>query len=81
MTPRRRSARGAATHRCPAPDCPLDVPRSQFACREHWYALPKSLRDEITASFRVGALSKPHIEAMGRAQDWLAMTAATEPPG
>lgn len=34
-------------HTCHAPHCVRQVPPHLFACREHWYALPKKIRDAI----------------------------------
>lgn len=35
------------THECPAPGCIADVPFDKLACRTHWYAIPKHLRDAL----------------------------------
>jgi hypothetical protein len=41
-------------HVCHAPGCRTPVPPKMFACRSHWYALPKRLRDAIWAAYRPG---------------------------
>lgn len=48
------------------------MPSSQLACRDHWYTIPKPLRDELTAAYREhGALSDEHMAAMGACTDFL----------
>lgn len=37
---------------CPAPGCGLDARPGQLACRGHWFALPKPLRDAIYDTWR-----------------------------
>lgn len=59
-----------ATHECPAPGCTKPVPRSQLACRAHWYAIPKPLRDEVWRAYR--------DHGMGSAEHTAAITAAIE---
>jgi hypothetical protein len=41
-------------HRCHAPGCDAPVPPKMFMCRQHWFALPKPLRDMIWATYRPG---------------------------
>lgn len=60
------------THKCPAPGCNVDVPFEQFACRAHWYSLPKDLRDALWSSWnRYGSGSVEHADAMDRCITWL----------
>lgn len=40
------------THECPAPDCTQRVPFDRFACRAHWYSIPKPLRDALWRAWR-----------------------------
>lgn len=44
----------AATHTCHATDCGVRVPPKMFMCRNHWYALPKSLRDAVWLAYVPG---------------------------
>lgn len=37
---------------CPHPQCKKSKPKNQFACRDHWYSLPKGIRDEIWAGWK-----------------------------
>lgn len=42
------------SHTCHAPDCTRQVPPKMFACREHWFRLPKNIRDAIWREYRDG---------------------------
>ncbi|MGH8572085.1 MAG: hypothetical protein ACREX8_05860, partial [Gammaproteobacteria bacterium] len=41
-------------HTCHWPGCGKPVPPAMWGCREHWFRLPKLLRDEIWATYRPG---------------------------
>lgn len=41
-------------HTCHATGCTNEVPPVMFMCRDHWYKLPKGLRDEIWRTYRPG---------------------------
>lgn len=41
-----------SVHECPYPGCAEQVDASRLACRRHWYALPKDVRDRIWASYK-----------------------------
>jgi hypothetical protein len=44
-----------AKHReCYHPRCRTHVPSARFACRPHWYSLPKPLRDRIWSTYVPG---------------------------
>lgn len=40
------------THRCPGPKCERRVAADQLACRDHWFQVPKALRDEVWSAWR-----------------------------
>lgn len=42
------------SHTCHAPGCTRQVPPAMFACRAHWYALEKRVRDAIWREYRNG---------------------------
>lgn len=42
------------THLCHAHGCKKRVPPRMFACKDHWYALRKELRDAIWREYRPG---------------------------
>lgn len=41
-----------ADHKCPKTGCNKQVPSHMLACRNHWFEVPKSLRDAIWDSYR-----------------------------
>jgi len=65
-------------HRCPAPGCDAAVPPEQYACRPHWFSIPKPLRDELWWALRSdGGLSDRHIAAMRACDEFLRDNATT----
>jgi hypothetical protein len=42
------------TRPCSRPACAARIPRSQYACRNDWFALPKPIRDAINTAWRTG---------------------------
>lgn len=42
------------THACHAPHCTVPVPPHMLACRAHWFALPKAIRDAVWREYRAG---------------------------
>ena len=59
---------GDGTHRCPGPRCKTRVPYHMLACRPHWYAVPKPLRDAVWHAVRNDGIgSAAHTEAIGAA--------------
>jgi len=64
-------------HECHWPGCIEQVPPAMWGCRRHWYALPKTIRDEVWATYRPGQEkdmnpSDRYIEAARKAQEWIA---------
>lgn len=48
-------ARGwGVKHTCHYPTCTKEVPPKLWGCKEHWFKLPKCLRDRIWATYREG---------------------------
>lgn len=41
-------------HTCHWTGCKVEVPPSMWGCKQHWYQLPKRLRDKIWATYRPG---------------------------
>lgn len=41
-------------HQCHWPGCTTQVPPAMWGCRNHWYSLPKYLRDKIWQTYRPG---------------------------
>jgi hypothetical protein len=50
-----------AKTKCPHPQCKNMKPRSQYACKNHWLALPKNIRDKVWTGFKTS--SKIWLEA------------------
>lgn len=70
-------------HFCHWPDCREQVPPRFWGCRYHWYALPRSIRDEIWRTYRPGqevmkTPSPEYIAAAQAAQDWIRTRALPE---
>lgn len=42
------------THVCHAENCNVAVPPKMFMCRQHWFMVPKPLRDAVWAEYRPG---------------------------
>lgn len=63
-------------HTCHWTDCQREVPPAMWGCRQHWFTLPKSLRDRIWATYRPGqeitkTPSAAYIEAAQAVQAWI----------
>ena len=69
-------------HTCHARGCDRAVPPRMFMCKDHWFALPKPMRDAIWDTYRPGQerTKDPSLEYLGAAKDavnWLAAKEAT----
>jgi hypothetical protein len=42
-------------HNCPATGCQRSVPSHMLMCRNHWYMVPKPLRDDVWDAYAGGA--------------------------
>lgn len=62
-------------HKCPAPGCTAEVPRSQLACRPHWYSIPPEIRSRVWSGYRSRDTVK-HAQAMRDAISFLNAEAA-----
>lgn len=40
------------THKCPIPGCTVQCRSSIVMCREHWFQVPKPLRERVWATWR-----------------------------
>lgn len=63
-------------HTCHWPGCNVAVPPAMWGCREHWFSLPKYLRDEIWRTYRPGqeitkTPSAEYIAAANLVQTWI----------
>lgn len=64
-------------HHCHWPGCEKQVPPAMWGCREHWFRLPKYLRDRIWRAYRPGqektmTPSGEYVEAARAVQEWIA---------
>ena len=65
------------THLCHWPDCGKPVPPKMWGCREHWFTLPKRLRDLIWDAYVPGqeitkTPSAAYLAAAKQVQTWIA---------
>ncbi|WP_218578852.1 hypothetical protein [Vineibacter terrae] len=72
-------------HHCHWPGCTRQVPPAMWGCREHWYRLPKPLRDRIWRAYRPGQEadqrpSREYLEAARDVQAWIAENTTKELP-
>lgn len=63
-------------HTCHWPGCTRQVPPAMWGCREHWFRLPKRLRDKIWAAYRPGQEidmrpSQAYLDAAQEVDDWI----------
>ena len=66
-------------HTCHWPGCGKAVPPAMWGCKQHWFALPKALRDRIWATYRPGqeitkTPSAAYLEVAREVQDWISKT-------
>lgn len=62
-------------HKCHWPTCEKNVPPNLWGCKDHWYRLPKKLRDKIWATYRAGQEidknpSADYLEVATEVQAW-----------
>lgn len=56
---------------CPVVDCGIHIIPSLFACKTHWFKLPKTLRDDIWTAWNANNMDA-HVVAKQAAMDWYA---------
>lgn len=69
-------ARQTRAHTCHWPGCNAQVKPAMWGCREHWFRLPKRLRDRIWRAYRPGQEedgrpSLDYIAAAREVQEWI----------
>ena len=72
-------------HKCHWPGCDRDVPPAMWGCREHWYRLPKALRDKVWRAYQPGqeitkTPSREYLEVAREVQAWIAANAPPAAP-
>jgi hypothetical protein len=75
-------------HGCHWPGCKRQVPPAMWGCKEHWFRLPKDLRDKIWASYRPGqedtlTPSRAYLDVADEVQRWIRAQESVNggPPG
>lgn len=63
-------------HTCHWPGCGKQVPPAMWGCKEHWFKLPKYLRDLVWATYRPGqevnmTPSKQYLLVAKKVQEWI----------
>lgn len=63
-------------HECHWPGCTRQVPPAMWGCRDHWYAIPKRLRDKIWDAYVPGQEkrmdpSDEYLEVAHEVQEWI----------
>lgn len=64
-------------HECHWPTCVHQVPPAMWGCREHWFNLPKALRDRIWEAYQPGqeinlTPSDEYMKVVLEVQKWIA---------
>lgn len=60
-------------HTCHWPGCNKQVPPAMWGCKQHWFRLPKYLRDKVWAAYVPG-----QEVSMTPSQEYLAVTDEVE---
>ena len=71
-------------HTCHWPGCDRQVPPAVWGCKQHWFKLPKALRDRIWAAYRPGQEidmrpSESYLAVARDVQKWIAEQEAAKP--
>jgi hypothetical protein len=64
-------------HTCHWTGCTREVPPAMWGCKEHWFKLPKPLRDAVWANYRPGqeitkTPSLRYLATLKLVLDWIA---------
>ena len=72
-----RKAKQTRAHVCHWTGCTRQTPPAMWGCREHWFKLPKAIRDRIWATYREGQeealdrVTPAYLEAAKAADEWI----------
>jgi hypothetical protein len=63
-------------HHCHWPGCPKQCPPAMWGCKEHWFKLPKVLRDKVWAAYVPGqeitmTPSREYLEVTDEVEKWI----------
>jgi hypothetical protein len=72
-----KAAKQSRGHVCHWPGCTKQVPPAMWGCSQHWFKLPKALRERIWRAYRPGQEddlrpSESYMEAAEAVQEWIA---------
>jgi hypothetical protein len=59
--------------RCSKPGCTRRTPSGQLACRPHWFALSRDLRQTINAAFRANDTTTYRQALVDAMHEWMAV--------
>lgn len=81
-----RRAGQTRNHICHWPECQRQVPPAMWGCKEHWFKLPKPLRDGIWKEYRPGqekdgTPSVRYLAVAQLVQEWIAGRIRVLPDG
>jgi len=71
-----RRQRQDRNHTCHWPDCQRQVPPAMWGCKQHWFKLPKRLRDAIWDEYVPGQEqrmdpSEGYLTVANEVEDWI----------
>lgn len=71
-----RSQRQTRNHECHWPGCATQVPPAMWGCKQHWFRLPKHLRDAIWDAYVPGqeidlTPSDEYLRVAHEVQEWI----------
>lgn len=71
-----RSARQTRPHTCHWPGCDRQVPPAMWGCKQHWFRLPRRLREKLWRAYRPGQeedlnVSDEYFAVAGEVQQWI----------
>lgn len=78
-----RRQRQTRSHACHWPACTQQVPPAMWGCRDHWFRLPKQLRNRIWAHYMPGQEVRmdptdEYLAVAAEAQVWIAAQEGTQ---
>lgn len=70
-------------HTCHWPGCQKEVSPAMWGCVQHWFSLPKNLRDRIRATYQCGqeitkTPSLEYLKVARAVQQWIAAYQASQ---
>lgn len=76
-----RNQKQTRNHTCHWPGCQQQVPPAMWGCKQHWFKLPKSLRNKIWATYKPGqeitmTPSEDYLKVALEVQEWINKNAA-----